>query len=230
MPRNALLQTWRPCCYCSHRQCDCDIWLSETGRENHPRTCGKATGSLTGTKAKGKSQPASDFHHPVTRSAVYMRCCRYLSRQGVPDLKESPHPWGLVTWQEPTWPDTARHGQPWPALLAGCALQRLERTKQQQNYFHSGAGDSGCGQWPRAVDGRAQALLMTPRSRSGWGCPSPLPPCHQGPTDLPPRPPCLSWGSWPQAGWWGGWQGRGRWLPLPPPTNQLLSAGGTMTS
>lgn len=43
-----------------------------------------------------------------------------------------------------------------PALLAGCALQRLERTKQQQNYFHSAAGDSVGG----------QGLLMSRRGHS----------------------------------------------------------------
>lgn len=61
-----------------------------------------------------------------------------------------------------------------PAPRAGWALQRLERTKQQQNYFHSGAGDSGRGRRPGPVDERSWALLMTPCSLTGWSRPSPL--------------------------------------------------------
>lgn len=51
----------------------------------------------------------------------------------------------------------------WPSHPPSCTSQRRESTKQQQNYFHSAAGDSGCGRWPGAVDDPAQAPLMTPR-------------------------------------------------------------------
>lgn len=116
-----------------------------------------------------------------------------------------------VTWTDEslTWRTAFTHEvrsqcKSWPGLLEGCALQRLERTKQQQNYFHSDASDSGRGRQPGAVDKRVRTLLMTPRSCPGWSCPSPLSPHHQGHAGHLPRPWCASWGSWPQEGWWGG--------------------------
>lgn len=110
--------------------------------KNHPRTHSEAKGSHTGGWQKG-------FWVPLSSGSQH-------SAQGA-----------IVTWMDRellTWRKALAHGvrlqrrsqssltQP-PAFLVRCTLERLERTKQQQqNYFHSGVGDSGCAQQPRAVD------------------------------------------------------------------------------
>lgn len=143
MPRNVLLQTWHLCCYFSLWQYDSStFWICW---KNHPRTHSEAKGSHTGRKAKG----------------LLISTVQWFTAQRT---------WGvIVTWmgsellaRRKTFAHGARFQrrsqssltQP-PALLARCTLQRLERTKQQQNYFHSGASDSGCVQRPGAVDKRA---------------------------------------------------------------------------
>lgn len=109
-----------------------------------------------------------------------------------------------------------------PAFLARCTLQRLERTKQQQNYFHWGAvtqaACSGQGLLTSGLGTPNDSLLL-----HGWSCPSPG---HAAPSGSPAKA-TEPQESWPQAGCWGGQQGWGRVCPLP---NHPLAVGGSTTS
>lgn len=145
MPGNMLLQIWHLCCYCSLWQYDSDTWFSESARKTTQGFTVKPKGVNTGRKAKG----------------LLSSIIQWFTAQCA---------WGaIVTWKDSellAWRKALAHGARFqrrsqssltqsPAFLVRRTLQRLERTKQQQNDFHWGAGDSGGVQQPGAVDKRA---------------------------------------------------------------------------